>query len=67
MARHYGFTCDRCGLAIPRSEYHSILTTIQQLTKDKFQYDICSTCLDYIIKDFTGIGRPYELEFNKSV
>lgn len=67
MARQYGFTCDRCGQSIKPTGEHTMITVAKQLPKDKVQFDLCEICVDVIFSDFKVIGRPYELEFTKSV
>lgn len=67
MARHYGFTCDRCGQSIEQPGGHTMVTVAKQLPKDKVQFDLCEICAAVLFSDFKVIGRPIELEFNKSV
>jgi hypothetical protein len=67
MARHYGFTCDRCGQSIKQPGEHTMITVAKQLPKDKAQFDLCEICVAVLFSDFKVIGRPYELDFPKSV
>lgn len=66
MARHYGFTCDKCKGEILCHSDHFVIT-LDSVNRDVAQFDLCPNCAAEIFSQFDSIGRSFKLDLSKSV